>query len=266
MKQEKNSWLTSLLLLLAALVCATAATTAWFTIADRTKVHNFGMDVNTGPAIRFDLDPHEDFLEYVQTLSFRDIAARIRAEKGFDPMQVPLEPVTSSDYHIFRLENGTQVDPREGLYLEFTLHFIATEDVWVHLSTANSEGKNDGTQVVSPIAKLPQAMRLSFTDGGETYIYDPGMGAGATSSGKNKTFGLPQGTPMVYNDDNAMFWLYKGQDKPITVHLWVEGTDEACDDAIQTGDFRIQLRFEATDKNHQKILTGYEKANKSEKN
>lgn len=270
MKREETgqSWATSILLLLVALVCATAATTAWFTIADRTKVHNFGMDVTTGPAIRFDLDAHGDFMDYVQTLSFTEIATRIHAEKGFDPRTTAMEPVTTDNYRQFRLEDETTVDPREGFYLEFTLHFIATEDVWVHLSSANSEGMTDGTLVASKIRKLPNAMRLSFTDGDTTYVYDPGMGAGSTTAGKNKIFGLPGSTAMVYNNDNAMFWLYKGQDKPIQVHLWVEGKDEACDDEIQAGDFQIRLRFEATDENHQVILTGYErsKASTTEKN
>lgn len=262
MKQNKDgSWLTSILLLLVALVCATAATTAWLTLSDRTKVHNFGMDVTTGPSIRFDLDPHDDFMDYVQELTFEQVAARILAEKGFQPAQTPLMPVTTSNYRSFHLENGETVDPREGYYLEFTLHFMSTEDVIVHLSSANSEGKNDGTRVSSQIPKLPSAMRISFTDGDTTYIYDPGMGAGSTKSGANKTFGL--GRPMVYNEDNAMFWLYKGQNKPIRVHLWVEGTDESCDDDIQAGDYQIALRFEATDENHQPILTG---PRKSEKN
>ena len=60
-----------------ALVSVTAATTAWMTIADRTSVRSMRMEIISDSSLRFDLDAHEVFDDYVKTLSFRDISQRI---------------------------------------------------------------------------------------------------------------------------------------------------------------------------------------------
>ena len=61
---------TSVLLVLLALVAVTAATVAWFSIADNTKVKSMSLDIVSGTDLRMDLDPHETLEEYVKTLSF----------------------------------------------------------------------------------------------------------------------------------------------------------------------------------------------------
>ena len=48
---------TSVLLALLALVSVTAATVAWMTIADRTRVRSMRMEITSGANLRFDLDP-----------------------------------------------------------------------------------------------------------------------------------------------------------------------------------------------------------------
>ena len=80
---------TSLLMAILALVAVTAATVAWFSIADKTKVNTMGLNVTGDPDLRIDLDPHDTIDEYVKTLSFEDIAARVHQERGFsmaDPL------------------------------------------------------------------------------------------------------------------------------------------------------------------------------------
>lgn len=243
----RQTFLTSVILVLLALVSVTAATIAWFSIADRTKVRSMSMDITTGANLRFDLDEHATFDEYVKTLTFEQIAARMDQEKGFDMREVPLEPVTTSDYTSFTLEDGTVVESREGAYLEFTLHFMAVEDMVVHLSSANSYGQSDGTAISSTIQGLPEAMRISFTVDGQTLVYDPGMGDAGSVSGSVRIFGLPSAGYMSYNENNALFRLKKDVDKPVLVHIWLEGTDEACTDALQGADYAIRLRFVGTD-------------------
>ena len=49
---------TSVLLVLLALVAVTAATVAWFSIADNTKVKSMSLDIVSGTDLRMDLDPH----------------------------------------------------------------------------------------------------------------------------------------------------------------------------------------------------------------
>lgn len=237
---------TSVLLFLLALVSVTAATAAWMTIADRTRVRSMRMDITTGANLRFDLDPHETFEEYVKTLTFEQIAERIKAEKEFDPRETPLTPVTTKDCEKFVLEDGS--DAKTEYYLEFTLHFMATQDMIVHLTTAGSDAGGDGTLVSSETAGVPDAIRISFT-AEETSIYDPGMGGGSTQGEAGRTFGLPSGDAITYTGDNALFSLTANEDKPVILRLWLEGNDEACTDAIRKADYSIRLRFIGTDEN-----------------
>ena len=238
----------SLMLTLIALVAVTAATVAWFSIADRTKVNTMGLDIVADVEMRMDLDEHKTIDQYVRTLSFESIEARIQSEKGFSMNTTPLSPVTTSDYSTFTYENGTVVSATEGAYLEFTLHFMAAKDMIVHLTSADSDaGKSDGTLVSSSVTALPQTMRISFTADGQTWVYDPGAGDSMSDTGAARVFGLASAADMKVNDNNAMFSLKEGVDKPVVVHIWLEGTDPACTDELKKADYSIRLRFTGTD-------------------
>lgn len=247
----------SVLLALVALVSMVAASVAWFTIADFTKVHSMSMDITSGTNLRFDLDAHETFEEYVKTLNFHQIAERMLKEKGYDMRVTPLEPVTTTDYVTFLYEDGTVVDGKSGAYLEFTLHFFATEDMLVHLTSVGTQG-GQGTAVSSSNSGLPKAMRISFTTEGTTYVYDPGMGDEVAQGKGGKVFGLLGAEEMVLSEKNQMFWLEQNIDKPVVVRIWLEGTDEACTDALRKADYAISLRFVGTDEDNN-ILDGARK-------
>lgn len=247
-KQVKRRAYLSVLLALLAFVALTAATVAWFSIADKTRVQTMGLDIIADVELRMDLDAHDTIEQYVKTLSFDSIAARIQQEKGFSMESTPLEPVTTNDCKTFSYEDGTIVESTSGAYLEFTLHFMAENDMIVHLTSANSsDTAADGTAVSSANAGLPQAMRISFETDGMTYVYDPGLGDDSSTGGTIKTFGLPQASAMNLNDANAMFSLKKGEDKAVLVHIWLEGTDPACTDDLKAADYSIRLRFSGTD-------------------
>ncbi len=254
---EAKKLMFSILLALAALVSLVAASVAWFTIADFTKVHSMSMDITSGTNLRFDLDAHGTFEEYVKTLNFNQIAARMLREKGYDMRVTPIEPVTTEDYVTFRYEDGTVVEAGSGAYLEFVLHFYATEDMLVHLTSVGTQG-GQGTGVSSSNGNLPKAMRISFTADDTTYVYDPGLGDELVKGKHGRIFGLPRAEDMVLNQNNQMFWLEKNQDKPVTVHVWLEGTDEACTDKLRKADYAISLRFVGTDENNN-ILDGARK-------
>ena len=204
---------TSVLLVLLALAAVTAATVAWFSIADNTKVKSMSLDIKSGTDLRMDLDPHESLEQYVKTLSFDQIAERIRQEKGFSMQETPLEPVTTQDEETFTFENGTEV--------------------------------------TSENAALPSSMRISFAADGKTWIYDPGMGNISVTEGNATTFGLPAKDAMDLNSDNAMFSMKEGVDKEVKVHIWLEGTDPACTDGLKGADYAIRLRFTGTDEDGQ---------------
>ena len=235
---------TSILLALLAFVAVVAATVAWFSIADRAKVKTMSLEVIADSDLRMDLDAHSSIEQYVKTLSFEQIAERIQKEKGFSMETTPLEPVTTSDQKTFTYENGQTAADTIGAYLEFTLHFMAEKDMILHLTSADSSaGSSDGTAVISENSALPPSMRISFTTDGNTWIYDPGMGAAGSTESNAKTFGLPEAGAMKINNDNAMFSLKEGVDKAVEVHIWMEGTDLACTDELKGSNYSIRLRF-----------------------
>ena len=262
-KKQKSAGQTlylSILLVLIALLSVTAASVAWFSIADKTRLHSISMEVSSGPAIRFDLDAHDDITLYRRTLTFDEIADRVLADRGYDMRTVPMDPVTTQDCVEFSLRDGTLVSADSGSYLEFTLHFIATQDVLVHLTSTSSTGRADGTLVSSKTsATLPAAMRISFTADGETVIFDPGLGGGTERVNGLRAFGLPNANQMVYADANVLFSLQKEVDKPVVVRVWMEGTDPACENSLQGADYSIRLRFEATNTDHEPIWSESER-------
>ena len=75
------------------------------------------------------------------------------------------------------------------------------------------------------------------------------MGGGAQWSNACKTFGLPAGDSVTYSDDNALFSLTAYENKPVILRLWLEGTDEACSDAIRKAEYSVRRRFVGTDEN-----------------
>lgn len=239
----------TILLFFIALASVVAVTVAWISIADNGRVRSMNIDITAGISMKFDLDEHESIADYIETLKFDQIADRINRDLGYNLREVPLEPVTSTDAASFALENGTVVPERDGKYLTFTLHFMSMEDMIVHLTTKTEDGQ-EGTLIGSENPNVPQAMRISFTADGQTYIYDPGMGNGSTTSGAVKTFGLPSGDNMEYNDHNAMFRLTAEKDKEVLVHVWLEGNDSACTDDIKGASYQIALRFQGTDENN----------------
>ena len=235
---------TSVLLVLLALAAITAATVAWFSIADKTKVKSMSLDIEADVDLRMDLNAHTQFDDYVKKLSFEQIAERMRSELGFDMSSTPLEPVTTSDQDTFTYENGTVVPDTKGAYLTFTLHFMAEKDMIVHLNSADSSsGAGDGTNISSSNSELPDSMRISFATDGQTWIYDQGMGDTSSVNGSTVTFGLPSGGSSTINSNNAMFSLKKETDKPVLVHIWMEGTDPACTDSLKAADYAIRMRF-----------------------
>ena len=252
-KVIRSRFYTSVLLVLMALVAVTAATVAWFSIADNTRVRSMSLDIVSDVDLRMDLDAHRTIEQYVKTLSFEQIAERIQKEKGFSMETTPLEPVTTSDQKTFTYENGQTAADTSGAYLEFTLHFMAEKDMILHLTSADSSAEaSDGTAVISENSALPPSMRISFTTDGNTWIYDPGMGAASSTESNAKTFGLPESGAMKINNDNAMFSLKEGVDKAVEVHIWMEGTDLACTDELKGSNYSIRLRFTGEKTNDQK--------------
>ena len=124
----KHRLATTAVLLAFAVVAIAMATFAWFSIADSAKTRMLAMDATADGSLRFDLDAHDDFESYVHTLGFDAISSRISSDLGVDIDALKLEPVITSDYETFTLEDGSVAQASSGSYLEFTLHFISQKE------------------------------------------------------------------------------------------------------------------------------------------
>ena len=234
----RNKLATTLVLALFALVAIAMATFAWFSIADNAKTRMLALDANADGSMRFDLDAHRDFNDYVKTLGFDRISGRIASERGVDIDASKLQPVTTGDYRTFTFEDGSTADPSTGAYLEFTLHFMAQDDLTVRLTGQDGKDGAAGTRFSSNVEGMAGAMRMSFTADGHTWVYNPDGGSG--SGGNATVFGLGSGEADVSSD---MFGLTKDTDKPVTVRIWLEGTDPNCTNMLKGADYSVSMRF-----------------------
>lgn len=235
----KNKLSNLILLISVALIAVTAVSYAWFSISDNARLTTMYMDVTSGLSLRIDLDAHENVEDYKQSLAFSDIEARIRSERGIDIGQVPMEPVTTSNLGSFTFEKGNAASASEGHYIEFTLHFIAQGDMWVHLTSSSSQNADNGTFIGSAGAHseaMAQAMRIGFKHEGGTFIYDPG---------EDDIAGL--------TDSNRLFFIEKEADYPVTVYIWMEGTDPYCTNDLKGLEYIVRMRFEGSDENNKPL-------------
>ncbi len=246
---DANTVRTTILIALIALVSITAATAAWFTIADRTRLRGISLDITTGQSLRFDLDAHENIDEYVQTLSFETIAERIRSDTGVDIMNEPMEPVTTDDGITFTYQFGSEAAETSGDYIHYTLHFMSSKDMLVHLTGQKDD--EEATLIIADNPALVRAMRIGFYADGCFTVYDPGMEDKAENREKMRQFGISRAAEMAYSDNNVLFPMTAGQDKPVEVYIWLEGNDEECTDELKLERFSLRMKFTGTDENNQ---------------
>ncbi len=248
-KKRGHTLYLSVTLALIALVSAVAATMAWFSIADYARLQSMRLDITSGYALRIDMVPHETYEEYRETISLAEIVNTLVGQVSEEEYMTALQPVTTRDGVHFTDEFGNTVSAQSGQYLEFVVHFMANKDMLVHLS-----GEGDtGSRITSSNPQVPQAMRISFMADGVNYIYSPGLGDVSRAEELGKVFGLPDSAHMVMNKNNALWDMKAGVDVPVTIRIWLEGTDSACNNDIQGADYQIQLKFEGSDENHQRF-------------
>ncbi len=242
----------SVFLLVLLLVSMVTTTFAWFTISSISSVHNMEITIGTGVQLLISDEDHGDNLaEYVSEITGEDINRQLSAfDASLDNMK--LDPLTSSDGTVFYTERGVRRDANDDSFLEFELFFIATEDMWVHLTSDESEeGADDGTYITTSSTGIQgdivNCVRVSFTDeqSGTTTIYEPNKGSAVANQ---NTFDLP--VPMGYSDDTRLFHVDALTPKMITVRVWIEGEDPQCDDDVQNANLQIQFNFEGTDDNN----------------
>lgn len=253
---RKRKRLIAFLSILTILGLSTA-TFAWFTVNTFAGVNDFELDISTGADLRVSMENHgSDIDQYVHEITNEMMNFHLRKyNTSLDKMV--LAPVTTNNGSAFTYEHGDKANPNDDeSYLEIECYFIATKEMWVHLTTEDKKDSNKptGTKISSsspaPQSEITQAVRIDFQtadDGVKTW--EPNKGSQVTSL---KTFDLPAGE-MQYSDDNNLFHLEKLTPKKVTYRLWMEGEDPQCDNDVQRANLSLRMAFVGCDQGNHPI-------------
>ena len=231
------------------LLSMTTSTVAWFTINTFVGVDKLDLHISLAPQLKVAMhDYGTDLDKYVKVITNEMIDGYLGSKYNTKLADIILDPVTTTDGVKLTNRGGTVREPNKKSYLEFECYFIATEDMWVHLTTESSDIAGDkGTSVTSespsPRNEVVQCTRVGFTtESNGTAVYEPNKAG--TVNGLS-TFDIS--TPMSYSDSSRLFHLDELTPKKVTVRLWVDGEDPQCDDDVQDADLRVALSFVGTD-------------------
>ncbi len=277
---------TAVCMLSLTVVALTTATYAWFTLSASTRVNELELDVSAGANMRIatrNLGTNiDDYFEEVVSKGGEtnaDIDEWLQDKYSISVDDILLSPQTSGDgVNIYtRAENesssGDTSRPNlsSGSFMQYELYLIAENDMRVHLSTDEDDDgiythiDADASSLGNSEAKkqIVNCVRMSFKstdkDGAErVVIWEPNkdVGTATTLKGHAKdddigTFDMDK--PMDYNNDTWVCELIANTPKLVTVRVWVEGEDPACNDDVQRAKFLTWLRFQGTDESNNVI-------------
>lgn len=227
---------------------------AWFTVNTFAGVDTLDLHISVSAQLKVSMEDHGDDLDkYVKVITNEMIDGYLQ-QYDTSIEDTVLDPVTSTNGRVFTNKGGAEREPNDRSYLEFDCYFIGTEDMWVHLTTEDTEqGADDGTAVTSssnlPKAEVVQCTRVGFATEDEMAVYEPNK---ATQINSLATFDLPGGT-MVYSNNTRLFHLEAMTPKKVTIRLWIDGEDPQCDDDVQEAELSVKLGFVGCDENNRPI-------------
>lgn len=248
---------TTIMILIIALLAVATGTLAWFTLNTFASVNDLEMTIGTGAQLLVSTEDHgTDLSKYVKEITNEMINDYLKKslndnEASLDKML--LDPLTSQKGIDMLTRAGRQREANKGGYLEFPIYFIATKEMYVHLTSDNTAtNKNDGSSVSTTStggkADIIYCPRVSFEENGSTRIWEPNQGSAVAGQ---STFDLPN--PMSYTNNTRLFHLDAMKPKKIMVRLWIEGEDPQCDDDVQSAQLTVALCFMGTDENNEAI-------------
>lgn len=243
---------TTFMLGVIALLVLITSTLAWFTLNSFASVENIQMDITTGVELRVDMENHGSDIElYKKTITNEMINSYLRTHGDYNLADQLLDPVTTRNGIAFESEQGATRVAGKDTFLEFDCYFIASKDMWVHLSSDDAndfEGTSVTTTETGLKAEVIQAVRVGFEEDGATpaAIYEPNKLGGAVNG--QTTFDLS--VPMNYTNDTRLFHLNELEPKKVTIRVWAEGNDPQCDDDVQRSNLTVKLLFSGTDENN----------------
>lgn len=234
------------------LLSMTTSTVAWFTVNTFAGVDNLDLHISMSAQLKVAMEDYgTDLSKYTKVITNEMIDGYLdKYDTSIE--ETLLDPVTTTDGVTFTNKRGTVREANDRSYLEFECYFIATEDMWVHLTTESTEqGLDDGTKVTTTEtgakADVVNSVRVDFsTQANGTAIYEPNKG---TPVNGQSTFDLPSGT-MVYSDNTRLFHLEQLTPTKATIRIWIDGEDPQCDDDVQDAQLGIQLGFIGCDENN----------------
>ena len=228
------------------------STVAWFTVNTFAGVDTLDVHISVSAQLKVSMEDHgTDLKAYGKTITNEMIDGYLGSKYQTKLADIKLDPVTTSDGTKMVSRRGITREPNKRSYLEFECYFIATEDMWVHLTTESSDIEGDkGTSVTSaspaPQSEVVQCTRVGFTtESNGTMVYEPNKGG--TINGLS-TFDIS--SPMNYTDGSRIFHLDEMSPKKVTIRIWVDGEDPQCDDDVQDADLKVALSFVGTDENN----------------
>ena len=234
------------------LLSMTTSTVAWFTVNTFAGVDNLDLHISMSAQLKVAMEDYGTDLERYTKVITNEMVDSYLADFDTSIEETVLDPVTTSDGVRFTNQRGTVREANNRSYLEFECYFIATEDMWVHLTTEGTETTvDDGTKVTTtstgPQADVVNCTRVDFsTNRNGTAIYEPNKG---TPVSGQSTFDLPTGT-MVYSDNTRLFHLEQLTPTRVTIRIWIDGEDPQCDDDVQDAQLGVQLSFIGCDENN----------------
>ena len=240
---------TFMLSIIAMLVLVTA-TLAWFTLSNFASVNELNLKISTAPQLYLDIQNQgTDVSAWKKTLTNDMINSYLTSVNAPKLNEQLLDPVTTAKGITMTNRSGVTRNANEDTYLEFKVWFIATADMWVHLSgqTVTVEDHEATTKVTTKEtgakADIIKAIRLSYEDSGSAAIWEPNKG---TAVAGQTTFDVSEN----FSNDTRLFHLDKLTPKQITIRIWLEGEDPECDNDVEDAELTIQMLFGGTDDNN----------------
>lgn len=241
---------TTFLLCIIAMLVLITSTLAWFTLSNFAAVNDINLKISTAPELYLDIENRGTDTSLWKKVLTNDMINTVLTAGGARPLdQQLLDPVTSSDGVRLTNRSGSARSANDYTYLEFKVWFIATTDMWVHLSgktvqVADQEATTSvKTDETGPKADVINCLRVSFEDNGSAAIWEPNKGNPVANQ---STFDVSGD----FSNDTRLFHLDKLTPKEITFRIWVEGEDPECDNDVQDADMTIQMLFGGTDDNN----------------
>lgn len=263
-KSRKKMLISSVAMLLVALVALGSATYAWFSVSKTVTADSISVKAVATAGLEISIDNENDY----------------DTSKSFTATQASLKPVswaTGSAHGFIPAGNvgsdGAYTATGDGSYTDTGVvpeaaptkgeaaaknTYFATYKVWVR--SASEDGTETGTRVAHDVqAKViaeggspksgitfVRAQLVDETTAGNTKVFANtaettaaiSTDTGDTTNVTNVAFGSPQNVTSTDTTTNG---------KAYTLYVWYEGVDPQCTDALRNGVTNISVEFTATD-------------------